>query len=379
MADGIMVEVNILSSLKPTTVIFSPMVGDYKMQADSQVFEISTQDLAYLTAENGKIRVKTLEGEQGHFSVLKITASENGSSFKLKTVVPYGRMRAYDDNLDIQVSEGALTLLNRVGLDKYVAGVVKSEVGPAAHKEFYKVQSIICRTYAMSNFRRHELESFQLCDQVHCQVYGGKCTEVDPSSGLRYPRIGDIVNAAAATSNIVIVDHDLELIEAAFHANCGGHTVNSEDAWTQHKSYLRGVRDTFCIAGRNYSWEKTVGKAKWLNYLDSKYSYPVGDIEERVAALGFSQPDRLVYYCGREEIPLKRIRKDWMLSSGFFSITDRGEQLVLKGRGYGHGVGLCQQGAMEMAKVGIAYKEMLLRYYTNISLIDMASLQYLLK
>ena len=93
------------------------------MEADSQIFEISIQDLAYLTAENGKKRIKTLAGEQGHFSALKITATEKGSSFKLKPVVPYGRMRAYDDDLDIQVLDEALNLLNRVGLDKYVAGV----------------------------------------------------------------------------------------------------------------------------------------------------------------------------------------------------------------------------------------------------------------
>jgi stage II sporulation protein D len=373
------VEVGIINKSLPTTVIFSPITGHYQVHADDEEFEITSQDLAYLTYEKGEIRVKTLDGEKGSYSSLIFSATDEGSSFKLKPVVPYGPMRAYDGDLHVSVGNGILSLLNQVELDQYVAGVVKSEVGTGADKEFYKVQAIICRTYAMSNFRRHEEEGYQLCDEVHCQVYGGKCMEVDPSSGLRYAGVEEIVKAAEVTSNVVIVDHDLELIEAAFHANCGGQTSNSEDVWIQHKSYLRSVIDTFCFQGRNSTWQKNISRSKWLGYLSSKFSYPVEDKDERMAAVGFNQPERLVYFCGREQIPLKKIRSQWRLPSAFFSVTGKGDQLTLRGRGYGHGVGLCQQGAMQMAMVGLSYKEMLQHYYRDISLIDMASLKYLLR
>lgn len=376
---AITVKVGVLHGKSSGTVIFSPINGIYTIKADSAQFTLTTQDLAYITYENGKISLKTLDGWKGVFNKLHIIGKEAGNSFKLKPVIPYGKLKAYDDDLMVTAGENQLVLVNEVDIDKYVAGVVKSEVGPGAVLEYYKVQAIICRTYAMSNFRRHEEEGFQLCDRVHCQVYGGKCNKVDPITGIRYTGIGDIVTAAGLTKNIVMVDHDLELINAAFHANCGGQTVNSEDGWSLYKSYLRSVKDTFCFSARSATWETEVTQEKWIEYLKSKYDYPVEDKDEKVLAIGFTQKDRLVYYCGRENILLKTLRSDWKLRSSYFSIEQKGSSLMLKGRGHGHGVGMCQQGAMLRAEANISYVDILNHYYQDISLIDMASLRYLLK
>ena len=76
---------------------------------------------------------------------------------------------------------------------------------------------------------------------------------------------------------------------------------------------------------------------------------------------------------------LKDVRADWRFRSTFFSTSVSGDQVVVQGRGFGHGVGLCQEGAMEMVLRGIGSKAILHFYYTGVALIDIASLRFLLR
>ena len=141
-------------------------------------------------------------------------------------------------------------LINNIEIDNYVAGVVESEVGRSPPPEYFKLQAIICRTYALKNIKRHQAEGFSLCDKVHCQAYNRK-----PKSEL-------IKKAAVETNNIVIVDSDINLITATFYSNCGGETAKSEEVWRQKLYYLRTVKDTFCVHETNAFWEKEIPKQK---------------------------------------------------------------------------------------------------------------------
>ena len=117
----------------------------------------------------------------------------------------------------------------------YIAGVSESESGKKDNiLEYYKVQAIICRTYALKNSGKHIKEGYNLCDQEHCQVYKGRCTNPE------------ILLAVSKTTGIIIVDRYNQPINAAFHANCGGQTLNSEDVWSKPLDYLKSVPDTFC-------------------------------------------------------------------------------------------------------------------------------------
>ena len=94
---------------------------------------------------------------------------------------------------------GSLKVRNEVELENYVAGVVEMEAGSNHTLEYYKVQAIICRTYALSNLRRHETERYNLCDNVHCQVYKG-------NNRLNQ----QITEATLQTKNLVLVDKKLD-------------------------------------------------------------------------------------------------------------------------------------------------------------------------
>jgi len=374
------VEIGLLSKTKSKTIIITPLSGAYSLKyKDSVVYMLSNQDLLHVSVKNGELELKTLNGLLGHFPSIHLVPQGREGSFKLKPVIPYGHTRAYDDALSISVLEDRLKVVSEVNIDKYVAGVVKSEVGTNEGIELYKVQAIICRTYALSNFRKHEDEDFQLCDKVHCQVYYGRCDQADPLTGLSYIASGEILKAAILTTGLVLIDTTLELITASFHSNCGGQTVNSEDVWMLPKMYLKSIVDPYCVERRNARWKREIASDKWLGYFKKVYGYPIEDAGSRERALNFTQTSRAPYFQNNEQIMLKDVRTDWRLKSAFFSTSVEGSTVLIQGRGYGHGVGLCQEGSMEMAERGKSYKDILNFYYTNVALIDIASLRFLLK
>jgi len=209
-------------------------------------------------------------------------------------------------------------------------------------------------------------EGYNLCDQVHCQVYYGTCQS------------SSIFEAVKSTHHLVIVDKDLNLIVAAFHSNSGGQTVNSEDIWGSKKEYLRSVKDTFSIGMPSYRWQKKMALTEWIRYL-KKYKYPVDDSEALNFATNFKQYNRSVYlHYNHIKIPLKNIREELKLMSTFFDISLNAtkDTVIFSGRGFGHGVGLSQEGAMKMAKLGLNYKQIINFYYQNVILIDLKKLNF---
>ncbi len=273
--------------------------------------------------------------------------------------------RTYDGSLEVSLAAGALKLVNTVPLEAYTAGVVQSEAGNHHHAEYYKLQSVSCRTYALSNQRKHLPDGFELCDAVHCQVYHGRS------------RNDSIIMAVDATKGLVLVDADIRLIHATFHSNCGGETVNAEDVWSKSEPYLRATADTFCLAAPQAIWEKTMGRAEWLGYLKRKHG--LGELagNDLQAVLNYDPMCRDLYLGNTASlIPLKQVRADLKLRSTFFSVRTEGDVVYLRGRGFGHGVGLCQEGSMRMARAGRSYTDILHHYYTNVHLVDITTLDF---
>jgi len=361
-------KIRLLTNLSSATVIFTPLAGDYKVKLDTTLLNVDNGSNVYqLAAEGDSIEIKSFEKSIGKCKKIFFESTVKDGSFKLKSVTPETKVKTYDDDLEVTVTPSGLKLINKVDIEDYIAGVVESEAGSRSTPEYYKLQSILCRTYALSNLRKHEPDSFNLCDQVHCQAYKGKTENTA------------VIAAVADTKGLVIVDDDLNLISAAFHSNCGGQTVNSEDVWSLSASYLRSVKDTFCLRMPNAHWQKKIPKADWFSYLSLKQKYPVEDSVSYYKAISFPQANgRETFLVSNDlKIPLKNIRSDWQLKSTYFSIQQQNDTVVFNGRGYGHGVGLCQEGAMRMAQLGISYKNIVEYYYTKVHLVDLAVLSFL--
>ena len=277
---------------------------------------------------------------------------------QLKPIKPSINARIYDDDIIIATYENAfLKIINEVKLEHYVAGVIEAEAGIAKNEEFYKVQAVSTRTFALKNMYKHEEEGYHLCDATHCQVYRGRCSKTS------------IMIATSKTTGKIMIDNQGDLVSAVFHSNSGGQTANSEDVWSKPLPYLRSINDTFSIGQRSYYWSKSMEKQEWLNYLNNTYNYPINDPLAVKKVLQFSQPYRKAYLS--KGIRLKKIRSDLSLRSTFFSIKEDGNMVVFTGRGFGHGVGMSQEGAIRMAKLGYSYDYILKFYYTGISIINL--------
>lgn len=359
-------QIRIYAQLKISSLQVIVSSGKYKIMADAGMVGESSGNTVYKLEQKGdSVELKENEISRGVYKYIKFAGTDDGE-LRIKLVEPDRKLRTYQNNLSFSVSEEHIRIINEVILDNYIAGVTEAEAGSRSTPEFYKVQAILARTFALAHINKHVTEGFSLCDQVHCQAYYGK------------PRDVIIYNAIEATKGKVVVDDNLNLIIAAFHSNSGGQTANSEDVWGSKTSYLRSIVDSFSIKMPNFKWERRMLTEDWLAYLKLKHNYPTESSEAKEAALNFKQDNRKVYLeCSNSKVPLKNIRNDLQLKSTFFSISRlNNDSVIFRGKGYGHGLGMCQEGAMKMSRMGYSYTDILNFYYQNIQLIDLSKLSF---
>lgn len=359
-------QVRVFAHLKINALQCNVNAGVYKLVADGKLIaESKGESIFKIILKGDSLEVKQNDKPLGTFKYIKFSGEDLGE-LKLKLLNPDRKVRTYQNNLGFSVSENYVRIINEVILDNYIAGVTEAEAGSRSTQEFYKVQAILARTFALAHINKHVTEGFSLCDQVHCQAYYGK------------PRDLNIFNAIDETKGKVVVDENLNLIVAAFHSNSGGQTANSEDVWGSHTNYLRSINDSFSVKMPNARWERKMLTEDWLTYLKLKHNYPTEKEDAKFAALNFRQDSRKVYLeCSTSKVPLKNVRNDLQLKSTFFSISELNkDSIVFRGRGYGHGLGMCQEGAMRMSKLGYKYTDILNFYYKNIQLIDMRKLNF---
>jgi stage II sporulation protein D len=335
--------------------------GAYSVLCDNKkVFptDLTAGSAITITRFEGKIRMEKGLELIGFFSEIEFIGTKYNNVFSLKTA-NLTKERIYEDNLQIVLLASELSLVNTIGLEKYIAGVVQSEVfGSSNEVEFFKIQSIASRTYCLANLNRHLPQGYNLCDGTHCQAYKGRCTQAD------------ILRATYESFSDVVVDSSNRLISTAYHSNSGGMTESAGNIWQKDISYLQSVRDTFSIGARNYQWEKVIPKKQWIGYFiagfGSKYAQP----EYQAKILNFEQEQRIAkWIIDVDTIETKDIRTFFKLRSSYFSVQTKGENVYLKGKGYGHGVGLSQEGAIEMVKQGYSPAEIFRFYYQDVRVI----------
>ena len=236
-------------------------------------------------------------------------------------------------------------------LESYLPGVLVAEAGKGHAHAFYETQAIVCRTYTVQAMGRHLLDGFDLCNEVHCQVFQGMSTVNDT-----------ILSAVMSTRDLILVDHSRRPITAAFHSNCGGHTQGSEAVWQHALPYLVGVPDSFCLTYPHSHWEQVIDANAWRNWLRSK----TGD---SIPPSQWLPTKRESFLMDQEDaIRTAQAREVFGFRSGFFIALDEGDSTRIIGRGFGHGVGLCQEGAMGRARAQHDTWEILSHYYRNVTL-----------
>jgi len=352
------------NSQQVRSVVVSAYNGTLTVSADgSEQFTVAFGQAIYANLRDGKIWISDKNGQIGAFEHLIIQGADSLTVVRLRPVLPQTEARNYEETVSLTADIDRIQLINRIDEERYIAGVVEAETGQGKTSEFYKAKAIICRTYLYGHINRHENEGFHLCDEVHCQAYKGQCRSRDM-----------ILPAVMATRSIILTDRkESKPILATYNSNCGGETESAQNVWQTSLPYLIPITDPYCTSSPNARWQKTIPLDDWINYLMKNGFKPNPNV---VTDFSFQQDRRMpVYKINQFTLPVRNIRNDWQLRSTFFSISVADGSVALQGRGYGHGVGLCQEGAMEMGRRGFKYDEIISFYYKNVNLVSVNMLQ----
>jgi stage II sporulation protein D len=351
------IKIRIFSNQSPESAVFSVTAGIYEINIfNGKPISLAKDEPVLIAKYNGKLAVKKRNEEGFLCDSMTFTGKTGNDSFSLRENGRSKLKQYYSGDLQCFPDMATLLFIDICDIEKYVAGVVMAEGGSGKNLEYFKSQAIIARTYLYKYFDKHLADKYNVCDNTHCQAFNGLSSDA-------------IINKAAIdTKGLVILDKDSSLIISAFHSNCGGETSSSEDVWLSGQPYLKSVVDQYCLTSRNAKWQKSFSVKEWIKYLrQSGYKDKVAD----PSVFNFLQESRLTdYKIGSFTIPLRTIRSDLNLRSTYFSVYSTGDSIVLKGNGYGHGVGLCQEGAMAMAAKGFSYRDIINFYYSGVMISD---------
>lgn len=356
-AYGGTVRVRLYSAIKPATVVFSSRSADFVIEVPGmESVRVSANTPVVVWSWGGSVAVKW-GADRGVVadSVRILPAGGEAQPFAVSVPGAEGERR-YTGSLVCRNTNGMFLVINETETEEYLPGVVLTEGGPGRHPEFYKAQAVLARTFARLNLPKHATDGYHLCDDVHCQAYHGIVSD------------SAVVSAVKATAGQVMVSADSVLLLPAFHSNCGGQTSTAADAWVTDMKHLQSVTDPFCVNSRNAAWKASVPTLTWIDVL-RKYGYE-GELSR--ASSVFVQDSRKPFFEPSEaiRIPVRTLRNEFGLRSAFFSLRVEGDSVVIEGRGYGHGVGMCQEGAMEMARQGFGATKILEYYFSGILLVD---------
>ena len=347
------IRVRLFSTNSISTLNISFDLGNYNLYADNDTLledMVGEGRSVLIRAQKNGLHVSVNEDDYGTFKKVRLVATDTACIICLN---PEGcKQRTYEGNLEITPLAGnKLLLVGDVEFETYIAGVVQSEIY-GQQSDIFRIQAIISRTWALRNLNKHSADGYNFCDGVHCQAYLNRCIRPDIMLGV------------IQSSGETLVDSSGNLIETPFHSNSGGQTANSEDVWRTALPYLRSVEDTFSFNMRQSDWVKTINMDRWLNYFAKTHKLNTSDSTVRDSLLHFYQPVRQARILG---VPLTRVRLDWQLKSTFFSVSvdSASNSVILNGHGYGHGVGLSQEGCIRMVTLGITYDSILRHYYTG--------------
>ncbi|HEX8652492.1 MAG TPA: SpoIID/LytB domain-containing protein [Pyrinomonadaceae bacterium] len=373
---GILDDARTVAAFKPESARLVVLVflrrahGSESAEVARPVFEEFLRARAPVSQEDGAQRAgDRLQGEDGQAA----TGSNEGSGDAGSTRV---RLKVTSRNDSSGVVKSTM---RSITLEEYVAGVLAAESSTENEMEALKAQAVVSRTFALRNLGRHSQEGFDFCSITHCQRYAFVDSPVERASS----NAAAIARAVSETRGEVLRDGQGQLADAYFGVACGGMTANIQTLWgaASAPTYLRGVRDDYCASMPHHHWTDTISAQRLLKALRSD---PQSDVGARLSDVVITRRDAT----GRAELitlegERRRTLSGWdfklivgralgwnLLKSSRFTVTRAGSGFVFRGSGFGHGLGLCQEGAHVMAVRGSAYRQILGKYFPGTSIAD---------
>ncbi len=334
---------------------------------------------ALIGIERGRLMVENDRGETISSDLEEINIIPRGNNNRLHL----GGKR-YRGMMKLAPSGQTIKVVNVLYIEDYLRGVVPPEIGPRIDEELeaIKAQAIAARTYTMAHLKQYGEEPYDMKSSVADQVYEGADAEVK------------LVNRAIEETGGRVAMYQDDFITAYYHSTCGGMTDNIEAVWDKKElPYLKAVDDdSACSWSKYFNWREVYTepqlRARLEQYLTTEKGREIhlGRILDitidqrtaggRVAKLSVRTEDdtyrffkdRIRWVLGRASNP------DLILPSDRFTINVEhladgvASKIVVSGAGYGHGVGMCQCGAIGLSRQGIKFDKILMRYYSGITI-----------
>ena len=366
-----------LSTLVQTTLLALPALAALEMRVaieqDVSRVTIGSSTNAVLKDGSGQVLAQipamgalTAESQGGRVKVDQWTASQVWVEPEGDGYVYIGDQWYRGRTLVVPTSSG-ITAVNYVDLEEYLYSVVGAEMPTSWPLEALKAQAVAARSYALYQRQTSGNAVFDVGDTTSWQVYEG------------------IEEEAASTQQAVqetagqVLTHEGQIIEAVFHSSSGGHTENVEEVWTSYRPYLRAVQD-YDQNAPVYQWTEQFTADQLRARITG-----VGNIltlqPERTTANGRIISMRVVGDAGTRTLSGNEIRQALNLRSSLFQVTSNSPNVasadgstpapttfIVQGRGFGHGLGLSQWGARELATQGFNYQQIVGHYYTGATL-----------
>jgi len=257
-----------------------------------------------------------------------------------------------------------LRVILTTSTERYVLAVLNGEAAPNEPLQSLKAMAVVARTFALTNAHRHANEGFGLCDSTHCQA-------------LRFGSVRSTVHEAVRATTGEALWTGTSRAQAFATQHCGGEAEDASSVWPGlHAPYLHAHPDPYCLRRSSALWHADVSITEFTRILrEQRWSLPEPietiHVTKRTPT-GRAQMVEVVGQGRRAQISASSLHfafdraLGWnQLRSDWYEITVNNSTVHFEGKGYGHGVGLCQTGSFEMATEGRDYREILNFYFSG--------------
>ncbi|MCB4756224.1 MAG: SpoIID/LytB domain-containing protein [Elusimicrobia bacterium] len=326
----------------------------------------------------GKIKYENLEARKesvwvpgdyrfsGYDDRVFVEGSSRGKKVRLTPFVGDSFLqvngKGYRGSIIVKAIGKKITVINELDVDDYLKGVLPREVVVTWPEESLRVQAVASRTYLAAHLNSHAADGFDMCADVHCQVYGGVSKEHPAAS------------KAVDDTREEILTYEGKPIKAFFHSDCGGSTEQKQLVWgTGDEPYLPRKNCPYGTGDPRYHWRTALSDSAILSGL-AKSTRVRGTTLKSIRIEKKSPSGRVqVVVVTTDEGSYRMMGNEFRLalnpevirSTLWTGFTRRRNGYEFSGRGWGHGVGMCQWGAKGQAERGRSYVEILKYYYPH--------------
>ncbi len=282
------------------------------------------------------------------------------------TLTAHGKSVALQNQVNLSAHAGVLVIAVTLPVESYVERVVASESGPADSQESLQALAIVVRTFALHEHHGHA--DYDLCDSTHCQLL--HWGEIPARRSAAHA-------ATLATAGETLWFHGSRAL-AYFNKDCGGRTASPTEIWPRAHpvSYLPSLPDRYCTIGGGKEWASELSRTElsaalssagiaqpgWQHLTVERRGESGRAVALRLDATQISAED--FQLAVGQTLGWNRIPSTW------FEVSQQGDRFLFHGRGWGHGVGLCQKGSAAMAAQGLSTHQILDQYFPGTAAAD---------